>query len=519
MRADQRQPGIECLPELGQGGGAQTHAQHQCQSAKCTKPAVAHDRELGFAVATAGEPVDGVGEAVLVQCAGQREPAQQSEQRCRPGTKTEKLGEQQDEGRDRADAGANQREGPGGIGEPAAFGCRHGYRDAGQKAGGDGKTEADSEPTAGRILGAGQLVPMGFPREFGKWFRDDPAVRRITMDEPVANLDEIRALLRALPGPDLAAGTAASLRQAQLTKPQGSLGRLEELAVWLATWQGRPAPRLDRPRVAVFAANHGVAARGVSAYPASVTAQMVQNFIAGGAAINQLCRVVDADLKVYEMNLDNPTGDIVDGPAMSDAECAKAMAYGMMAVEPGIDALAVGEMGIGNTTVAAALCAGLFGGGAELWTGPGSGVAGAALDAKRRVVAAAVARHREAAGDPFHLLCRLGGLELAAITGAVMASRLGRVPVVLDGFVSTAAAAVLFAADRHALDHCVVAHVSAEPGHRHLLERIGMAPLFDFGMRLGEASGAALALSILKAAAACHNGMATFAEAGVSGPA
>ncbi len=339
------------------------------------------------------------------------------------------------------------------------------------------------------------------------------------MDEVAANLDEMRTLLRELPGPDLAAGTAAALRQAQLTKPKGALGRLEELAVWLATWQARHPPRVDRPRTAVFAANHGVAARGVSAYPASVTAQMVRNFIAGGAAINQLCRVVDADLKVYEMNLETPTGDIVEGPALGEAECAKAMAYGMMAVEPGIDAIALGEMGIGNTTVAAALCAGLFGGDAELWTGPGTGVAGAALEAKRRVVAAAVARHRPAAKDPFDLLCRLGGREFAAIAGAVMAARLGRVPVVLDGFAATAAAAVLFAADPHALDHCLVAHLSAEPGHRHLVERLGKAPLFDLGMRLGEATGATLALTVLKAAAACHNGMATFAEAGVSGPA
>src|SRR5271168_2179119 len=217
------------------------------------------------------------------------------------------------------------------------------------------------------------------------------------MADPVANLDEIRTLLSQLPGPDLAAGTAAAARQAQLTKPAGSLGRLEELAIWLATWQARHPPRLDQPRTLVFAANHGVAARGVSAYPAAVTAQMVQNFIAGGAAVNQLCRSVDADLRVYEMNLDTPTGDIVDGPAMSDQECARAIAYGMMAVEPGIDALAVGEMGIANTTAAAALCTALFGGEAELWTGPGTGVAGAVLETKRRAVAAAVALHRPVA--------------------------------------------------------------------------------------------------------------------------
>ncbi len=339
------------------------------------------------------------------------------------------------------------------------------------------------------------------------------------MTEPAASLDEMRSLLAQLPGPDLEAGTAAALRQAQLTKPAGSLGRLEELAIWLATWQGRHPPRLDRPRTIVFAGNHGVAARGVSAYPASVTAQMVQNFIAGGAAVNQLCRVVDADLRVYEMNLEAPTGDIVEGPAMTDEECARAMAYGMMAVEPGIDALAVGEMGIGNTTAAAALSAALFGGDALEWTGPGTGVAGAALAEKRRAVAQAAARHRPAARDPLDLLRRLGGLEFAAIAGAVMAARLGRVPVVLDGFAATAAAAALFAADPHALDHCVVAHVSAEPGHRLLLEHLGQRPLFDFAMRLGEASAATLVLGVLKAAAACHNGMATFAEAGVSGPA
>jgi nicotinate-nucleotide--dimethylbenzimidazole phosphoribosyltransferase len=338
------------------------------------------------------------------------------------------------------------------------------------------------------------------------------------MAEPVANLDEIRALLAHLPGPDLEAGAAATARQAVLTKPAGSLGRLEELAIWLARWQGRHPPALEQPRTLVFAGNHGVAARGVSAYPASVTAQMVQNFFAGGAAVNQLCRVFGAGLKVYEMNLDTPTGDIVVEPAMSDEECANAMAYGMMAVEPGIDALALGEMGIGNTTAAAALCAGLFGGAAELWTGPGTGVAGAALEVKRRAVDQAAARHRKAARDPFDMLRRLGGLELAAITGAVMAARLGRVPVVLDGFASTAAAAVLFAADRHGLDHCVVGHVSAEPGHRRLLDEIGQRPLFDLGMRLGEASGATLAFAVLKAAVACHTGMSTFAEAGVSGP-
>jgi len=340
------------------------------------------------------------------------------------------------------------------------------------------------------------------------------------MSEPApsaANFAEIRALIADLPAPDLAAGTAAAEREAQLTKPAGALGRLEELTVWLATWQGRHPPRLDHPRTCVFAGNHGVAARGVSAFPSAVTAQMVQNFIAGGAAVNQLCKAVDADLRVYEMALDQPTADFTQAPAMTEEECARAMAYGMMAVEPGVDLLCLGEMGIANTTSASALCLALFGGEARDWTGPGTGVVGAVLANKTNVVAEGVARHKSALTDPLEILRHLGGHELAAIAGAVLAARLARIPVVLDGFACTAAAAIIGGLDPHALDHCVVGHVSAEPGHRRLLARIDKPALLDFGMRLGEASGATLAVTILRAAVACHTGMATFAEAGVSG--
>jgi nicotinate-nucleotide--dimethylbenzimidazole phosphoribosyltransferase len=340
----------------------------------------------------------------------------------------------------------------------------------------------------------------------------------MTAQSPPASLDEIRALLRELPGPDLAAGAAAAERQAQLTKPAGSLGRLEELAAWLATWQGRHPPQVERPYTAVFAGNHGIAARGVSAYPAAVTRQMVQNFIDGGAAVNQLCQLADADLRVYELALDEPTRDFTEGPAMAEVECARALAYGMMAVEDGIDVLALGEMGIGNTTSAAAICCGLFGGEAAQWVGRGTGIDDQGLARKTAAVDRAVAAHRPAMSDPFEVLRCLGGLEIAAIAGAVMAARLARTPVVLDGYACTAAAAVLHAADPHALDHCVVAHRSAEPGHARLLERLGKAPLIDLGLRLGEASGAMLAVLLLKAACACHCGMATFEEAGVSGP-
>lgn len=337
------------------------------------------------------------------------------------------------------------------------------------------------------------------------------------MPDPIATLDEMRRILAMLPGPDLAARATAGERERQLTKPAGALGRLEAVAEWLATWQGRNPPDVRRPRTIVFAANHGVAARGVSAYPQAVTAQMMANFAAGGAAVNQLCTSVDADLRVYELDLENPTADITAGPAMTEEGCARAMAYGMMAVEPGVDLLALGEMGIGNTTAAAALALALFGGTAADWVGPGTGVAGAALAAKTAAVEAAVAAN--GGGDPFETLRRLGGYELAAIAGAVMAARLARIPVLLDGYAATAAASVLFAADSHALDHCLVGHCSAEPGHRRLLSRIGQEPLLDLGMRLGEGSGATLAIAVVKAAAACHAGMATFAEAGVSGPA
>ena len=346
----------------------------------------------------------------------------------------------------------------------------------------------------------------------------------MTDSPPAATLDEIRGLMAELPGPDLAAASAAATREAQLTKPPGSLGRLEELALWLAQWQGRHPPRMEHPRVAVFAGNHGVAGRGVSAYPAEVTQQMVQNFIAGGAAVNQLAALAEADLRVYELALEQPTADFTEGPAMTEEDCARAIAYGMMAVETGFDVLALGEMGIANTTSGAAVCQGLFGGSAADWVGRGTGVDDRGLERKRAAVAQGVEANAAAmtgpAGrpDPFQVLRCLGGLELAAIAGAVLAARMARTPVLLDGFTCCAAAAVLFAVDPRALDHCVVSHRSAEAGHDRLLEAIEKPPLLDFGLRLGEASGAALAVQVLKAAVACHAGMATFAEAGVSVP-
>ena len=319
-----------------------------------------------------------------------------------------------------------------------------------------------------------------------------------------------------MPGPDEAAIAVVRARDSTLTKPAGALGRLEEIVEWLAAWQGRAPPAIHRPLVAVFAGNHGVTAQGVSAFPAAVTRQMVENFAAGGAAINQICLAYDLALKVYDLALDVPTGDITTEAALDEAACAATMAFGMEATAGGIDLLCIGEMGIGNTTIAAAILAALFGGTPGDWVGPGTGLDAAGIGRKQKAVATALATHAGHLGDPLEVLRRLGGREIAAMTGAILAARMNRIPVIVDGYVATAAAAVLFALDPASLDHCLFGHVSAEPGHRKALARMKKTALLDLGMRLGEGTGAALAAGIVKAAAGLHSGMATFAQAGVS---
>jgi nicotinate-nucleotide--dimethylbenzimidazole phosphoribosyltransferase len=328
--------------------------------------------------------------------------------------------------------------------------------------------------------------------------------------------DDIRGLLALMPPLDRDAVDQVRARDGQLTKPPGSLGRLEEIVEWLAAVQHRARPTVNRPLVAVFAANHGVVAQGVSPYPAEVTRQMLANFSAGGAAINQICSTFDIGLKVFDLALDIPTKDITVEPAMDEAACAATMAFGMEAIAGGTDLLVLGEMGIGNTTIAAALYHALYGGAAGDWVGRGTGVDDAGLKRKVAAVETAVALNRAHLGDPLELLRRLGGREVAAIAGAILAARTQGVPVVLDGYVVCAAAAVLHALDPSTLDHCMAGHVSAEGAHRAVLARLGKAPIIDLGMRLGEGSGGALAVAVVKAALACHRGMATFGEAGVS---
>lgn len=324
-------------------------------------------------------------------------------------------------------------------------------------------------------------------------------------------LDDLLGLV--LPGPDRDAAEAAKARQAQLTKPPGSLGRLEDIAAFMASWQGVDRPRIDRAQALVFAGNHGVCAQGVNPFPQEVTALMVANFEAGGAAINQLARMAGADLTVVALDLDRPTADFTSGPAMSEAECLDALRRGAAAVDPNADIVVLGEMGIGNSTISAALAHAILGGAAEDWVGRGTGSDAEGVALKTRVVARGAELH--GALPPLGVLAALGGREQAAICGATIAARLARIPVLLDGYICTAAVTPLHAVAPGFLDHCLVGHKSAEPGHARLCSAFRKEPILDLGMALGEGTGAALALNVVRGALACHDGMATFAEAGI----
>ncbi len=330
-----------------------------------------------------------------------------------------------------------------------------------------------------------------------------------------ASIDALRAACQDLPTGDPSAADAVARRQDMLTKPQGSLGRLETLVAWLARWQCRETPKLDRVKVIVFAGSHGVTAQGVSAFPPEVTAQMVANFAAGGAAINQLAGVAGAELDVIPLEVERATADFTLAPAMDDAEFLAAVARGYDSVVAGTDLLCFGEMGIGNTTAAAAISAALFGG-IDQWIGRGTGVDNAGLGRKTAAIEVAMKLHGDILHDPLKAAAAVGGRELAAILGATLAARHHSVPVILDGFVCTAAVAPLMRLHSHGLDHTIASHCSAEAGHRGLLSALNLKPLFDLGMRLGEGSGACLAINILRSALACHTGMASFADAGVS---
>jgi len=332
-----------------------------------------------------------------------------------------------------------------------------------------------------------------------------------------APFEEFSELLTLLPDGDEAAVQSVRTRDASLTKPPGSLGKLEELVEFLARWQGTGTPTLASPMVAIFAGNHGVAGQGVSAFPAEVTAQMVENFTNGGAAISQICALHEFNLRVFELALELPTGDITEQPAMDEQTCAATIAYGMEAIAGSPDLLCIGEMGIGNTTIAAAVCAALFGGVGADWVGRGTGVDDAGLNKKASAVDKALRRHQGELNHPLKIMASLGGRELAGMLGAIIAARHRKIPVIIDGFVATAAAAIAFAVNPRALDHCIFAHMSAENAHKRALDVMGKTALLDLGMRLGEGSGAALAAVMVKTALHLHQNMATFEEAVVAG--
>lgn len=345
----------------------------------------------------------------------------------------------------------------------------------------------------------------------------------------LAALAELTARVEA-PDPRIALGARARLDR--LTKPPGSLGRLEELVVRIAVMTGCPRPRVSAPVIFALAADHGVTALGVSAYPAAVTAQMLANLGRGGAAVNVLARQVGARVVVADLGVagDAPvpagvvdcrvapgTRNFTEGPAMTREEALAALRAGEALVEAtGADLVATGEMGIGNSTAASALTAALTGAAPSAVTGRGTGVDDRGLARKLDAVTRALAANRPDPTDPLGVLAAVGGLEIAGLVGVILAGAARRVPVVLDGFIAGAAALVAARLAPHCREYLVAAHLSAEPGHRLLLGTLGLVPLLDLGLRLGEGTGAALAIGLVRAALACADEMATFEDAGVS---
>lgn len=333
---------------------------------------------------------------------------------------------------------------------------------------------------------------------------------------------------------DAAAMELARTRQQQLTKPAGSLGRLEDIAVQIAGITGRPVPRIQQKAVIIMAGDHGVTSEGVSAYPAAVTPQMVHNFLQGGAAINALARYAGARVIVVDVGvaaeIAHPallsrkvafgTANMALAPAMTRAQMLEAIQVGIEVcdalLEQGVDLVATGDMGIGNTTASSAISAALLQMPVALVTGRGTGIGDEQLAHKVQVIEQALARHAPNPGDPLDVLMKVGGFEIAGLVGVIVAAASRRVPAVVDGFISGAAALIATRLNPHIREYLIAGHASVEQGHRLILERLGLTPLLDLGLRLGEGTGAVLAMSLIEAALHAHGEMATFGEAGVS---
>jgi len=337
--------------------------------------------------------------------------------------------------------------------------------------------------------------------------------------------------------PDAAAEAEAQRWLDNLTKPPGSLGRLEELARRVAAIQGAVPPRLGRKIILVFAADHGVTAEGVSAYPQAVTAQMTYNFLAGGAAINALARAFAVDIEVIDagvdhdfpphdklraLNIKRGTDNFTRGPAMTRAEAEASIDDGIRSVEEAVAKerpflLGVGEMGIGNTTSAAAVLCALTGAASREVAGSGAGVDAAGWARKVAAIERGLALNRPDPNDALDVLAKVGGLEIGAMTGAILAAAALRVPLVLDGFIAGSAALLARGFSPRVTEFIFAAHLSAEKGHRAMLRELGLAPLLDLDMRLGEGTGACLAMGLIEAAVKLMREMATFESAGIAG--
>lgn len=334
------------------------------------------------------------------------------------------------------------------------------------------------------------------------------------MPEAVDPFDDIRALLAQLPAPSVQIRQTVRARETALAKAPGALGRLEEMAEWLAVWQNRAIPRIDRPFSVLFAANNGVAARIAQAGTLAAVRHKLELCAAGGAAVNQIAASHGIGLKVFELALDHPTADIATAPALDEKAAAATFAFGMEAVAGEPDLLCLGAFGRCNDLVAAAVFAALWGGEADHWLDDDHVSRQEAL----AVLELALNYHREHLTDPLAIMRRLGGRETSALAGAIIAARLQHTPVVLDGLADCAAAAILQTLEPSALDHCVAGHVAAGSVHARVLERLDKRPVLDLGIRMAEGAGAALAAGILKTAAACHNDMATWEQANIPQP-
>jgi len=348
-------------------------------------------------------------------------------------------------------------------------------------------------------------------------------------------MDRLQETIAKIKKPDLGLMKQVQARLDSLTKPRGSLGRLEELAKQIVSITANLSPRIEKKAIIIMTADHGVVEESISAYPREVTPQMVYNFLNGGAAINVLARHIGAEVLIVDVGvavdfqehqslmlekIDYGTKNMVKGPAMTDEQAVKSLEVGIEAAEKlikkGYDIIATGDMGIGNTTASSAIAAVICRTDVESVTGYGTGIDDRCLENKINVIKKAISVNKPNAADGIDVLSKVGGFEIGGIAGIILGCASGRTPVVIDGFISGAGALIAAAISPDSTNYMIASHCSSEKGHRIVLDRLGLKPLFDFDMRLGEGTGAAIGISIIEASVKILNEMATFSQAGVS---